>query len=179
MSLSATHLLSSLSLATLCTTWPYLFALICPSMPITFAILTYTRHARDVCEQIGFPQPSLSPAPPPPAAYAQALAKIQPDTADSDKRVGERESPEQPLPSLLFLLANKEAVLGCVLLAVQAAGEWRATGIALGAVCLGGVADVVVAVRKGGKFGWAEAVGRIGMVKMLGCLAAWRIWRYT
>jgi hypothetical protein len=135
-------------------TWPYLFAALCPFMPLTFAFLTQTRHARALCAQVGFAQP--------PPSYKPKGPSTQ--TNDHDE-----------LNPLLHLLAAKEAMLAFILLGLQVVGEWKALALALGIICVGGVLDVVVSVKRG-SFGWGEAVGRIGLVKMVGALAAWRIW---
>lgn len=75
---------------------------------------------------------------------------------------------------MFYLAANKEAVIGVALLALQAAGEWKAAGIALGCICVGGAGDMYLAMTRG-SFGFLEAFLKIGLVKVIGVWAAWRI----
>lgn len=132
--------------------WPYVFAWIVPFMPIAFFVGAQTRYARDMCGQVGFAQP------------------LPPPTSKRDDRIPQ----DHELNSLLYLVANKEAVLGSVLLALQAAGDWKGAGIMLMCTCVGGAADVYVAVVKG-SFGPWQAFQRIGLVKCIGVWAAWKI----
>ncbi|ETN44825.1 uncharacterized protein HMPREF1541_09700 [Cyphellophora europaea CBS 101466] len=127
-------------------------------MPIGFSIGAQTRYAHAMCAQAGFAQP-LSPA--------------SPRGKGVQRQIQSRDN-DQEMNSLLYLLANKEAVIGIVLLALQAAGEWKAVGIMLGVVCVGGLADMYVAVVRG-SFGAWEAFWTIGFVKFIGTWAAWKI----
>lgn len=138
--------------------WPYLFAGTVAWMPIGFFIGAQTRYARAMCAQAGFAQPL-----PPSTPQRKGSQKSSQDSHDE-------------LNSLFYLLANKEAVIGVVLLALQAAGEWKAAGIMLGITCVAGLGDMYVAVRRG-SFGVWQAFKAIGFVKCIGTWAAWRIYQ--
>lgn len=131
--------------------WPYLFASSAAFVPIGFFITAQTHYARAMCAEVGFAQP-LSP----------------------NLKLKGQQSQEPELNSLFYLLANKEAVIGLVLLALQAAGEWKAVGIMLMCVCVCGGGDMYVSVTRG-SFGLWKGFQRIGLIKCIGIWAAWRI----
>lgn len=90
--------------------------------------------------------------------------------------VGFPQPHDQPLNTFFYLFANKEGVLGLIFVALQLAGEWKAAGIMLMGMCVGGAGDLYLAVRIG-SMGWLEAFQAHGLVTCIGAWAGVRLMR--
>jgi hypothetical protein len=89
-------------------------------------------------------------------------------------QVGFPQPRSQPLNSFFWLFVNKEGCMGLIMLLLQLAGEWRAVGIVLSVMCIGGAGDLYLSIAKG-RMGLVEAFQAHGVMTGVGVWAAWRI----
>ena len=81
----------------------------------------------------------------------------------------------KPLDNFFYLFANKEGIYGLILISLQLAGQWRAVGIVLACLCLGGAGDMYLSMTIGKPFNLLEAFQAHGSVTVVGAWAAWKI----
>ena len=88
--------------------------------------------------------------------------------------VGFPQPADQPLNSFFYLFTNKEAIMGLIFISLQLAGDWKAVGIMLACLCVGGAGDMYLAMTMG-SMGFVEAFQAHGLVTVVGAWAAWRL----
>lgn len=81
---------------------------------------------------------------------------------------------KQPLNTFFYLFANKEATMGIIFICLQLAGEWKAVGIMLACLCVGGAGDMYLAMTIG-SMGFVQAFQAHGLVTLIGAWAAWNL----
>ena len=64
--------------------------------------------------------------------------------------------------------------MGIIFICLQLAGEWKAVGIMLACLCVGGAGDMYLAMTIG-SMGFVQAFQAHGLVTLIGAWAAWNL----